>query len=166
MQPSTTALVVAGVGVAGILVGHLFTRSWQHEQWLRDKRYQDYQDVLSAVTTAYMAIIRVDRMEGTSLYNEDMVKELEVIKVEAFRVLRDRIFIAYELAEADILGEWDSAVTNFEKLNIDDVTFAKRFNVVNDKLVRMALNPAKRPWWPKRCWNRRNVAKFRAEHPQ
>jgi len=103
-------------------------------------------------------------MEGTSLYNEEMVKELEVIKAESFRVLRDRIFIADELAYSDILVEWDSAVTNFDKRTIDDVTFAKRFNLVNDKLVRMALEPPKRPWWLKHWWNRRKLAKFRAQH--
>ncbi len=59
----TLALVFWGViaPLVGILVGHYLSRSWQREQWFRDKRYEDYQAVLSATVAAYKAIIQVDR---------------------------------------------------------------------------------------------------------
>lgn len=143
----TLVLVLWGViaPFVGIFVGHFLSRSWQHEQWFRDKRSEDYQAVLSAVSSAYMAIVRVDKASDTSHYTPEMAQEAEVIKVDSFRILRDRIFIADELEFANVLAEWDTAVTNREMRNSDERVFAERFSELNSKLVRMALNPPKRP---------------------
>jgi hypothetical protein len=107
-QGLTLALVLWGViaPLVGILIGHLLLRSWQREQWFRDKRYEDYQAVLSATVAAYMAIVRVDMASLTSLFTPEMLQEVEVIKADSFRVLRDRIFIAEELDYGGILVEW------------------------------------------------------------
>jgi hypothetical protein len=158
----TIALVLWGViaPLVAILVGHYLSRSWQREQWLRDKRYEDYQAVLSALTSAYMVIVRVDKVSGTSLFTPEMLQEVEVTKVDSFRVLRDRIFIAEELDYGGILVEWDTAVTNYEMRNSDERTFATRFSKLNEKLVRMALNPLKRPGRFKRWRMRRELAKY------
>jgi hypothetical protein len=155
-------LVLWGViaPLVGIFVGHLLSRSWQREQWFRDNRYEDYQAVLSAVSSAYMAIVRLDKASDTSHFAPEMVQEVEVIKVDSFRVLRDRIFIADELDFAGILVEWDTTVTNYEMHAIDERTFADRFSKLNDNLVRMALNPQKRHGWFKRWRMRRELAKY------
>ena len=156
------ALVLWGViaPLVGILVGHFLSRSWQREQWFWDKRYQDYEAVLSAVCSAYMAIVRLDKASTTSHYVPEMVQDVEVTKVDAFRVLRDRIFIAEELEFANILVEWDTAVTNFEMHNCDERTFADRFSKRNGKLVHMALHPPKSPGRFKRWQMGRALAKY------
>jgi hypothetical protein len=61
-QGLTLALVLWGViaPLVSILVGHYLSRSWQREQWFRDKRYEDYRAVLSATVAAFTAIVRVD----------------------------------------------------------------------------------------------------------
>jgi hypothetical protein len=66
----TLALVLWSVfaPLVGILVGHYLSRSWQREQWFRDKRSEDYQAVLSATVAAYTAIVWVDMASLTSLY--------------------------------------------------------------------------------------------------
>jgi hypothetical protein len=161
----TLALVLWGViaPLIGILVGHYLSRSWQREQWFRDKRYEDYQAVLSATVAAYTAIVRVDMASLTSLFTPEMQQEVEVIKADSFRVLRDRIFIAEELDYGGILVEWDTIVTNYGMHTIDEREFAGRFSKFNDKLVRMALNPPKRPGWFKRWRISREMARLSRE---
>ncbi len=159
----TLALVLWGViaPLIGILFGHYLSRSWQREQWFRDKRYEDYQAVLSATVTAYMTIVRVDLASLTSMMRPEMLQEIEVMKADSFRVLRDRIFIAEELNYAGILVEWDTAVTNYAMRTIDERKFADRFSKLNEKLVHMALNPPRRPGWFKRWWMNRELVRLR-----
>ena len=161
----TLALVLWGViaPLVGILVGHYLSRSWQREQWFRDKRYEDYQAVLSATVAAFTAIVRVDMTSLTSHFTPEMQQEVEVIKADSFRVLRDRIFIAEELDYGGILVQWDSIVTNYGMHTSDEQEFTGRFSEFNDKLVRMALNPPKSPGWFKRWRLRRLSRKFSRE---
>jgi hypothetical protein len=156
------ALVLWGViaPLVGILVGHFLSRSWQREQWFRDKRYEDYQAVLSAIVAAYMAVVRIDMASLTSLFSPEMAQEVEVIKAESFRVLRDRIFIAKELDLGGILVEWDTLITNYQKHASDEREFAGRFSSLNDKLVRMALNPPKFPGHFKQWRRHRELARY------
>ena len=160
-----TALTGLGCALIGILVGHYLTRSWQREQWRRDKRYEDYQAVLSAITAAYMAIVGVDKASTTSLYTPEMTAEMESIKIQSFKVIRDRIFIADELESGAIIVEWDTAVHNYEMRTSDVREFAGRYSELNDKLIRMALNPPKRPGWFKRWRMDREFKKYRDQHP-
>ena len=159
----TLALLLWGViaPIVGILIGHYLSRSGQREQWFRDKRYEDYQAVLSATVAAYMAIVRVDMASLTSLFTPEMLQEVEVIKADSFRVLRDRIFIAEELDYGGILVEWDTLVTNYKMHTSDEREFAGRFSNLNDKLVRMALNHPKRTGWFKRWRISREFAKYK-----
>jgi hypothetical protein len=87
-----------------------------------------------------------------------MQHEVEVIKADSFRVLRDRIFIAEELDYGGILVEWDTIVTNYGMHISDEREFAGRFSSLNQKLVGMALNPAKHPGWFKR-WRLRRLSR-------
>jgi hypothetical protein len=149
--------------LVGIFVGNRLSRSSQREQWFRDKRYEDYQAVLSALVSAYTTIVRVDMASSTSLYTPEMLQEVEIIKADSFRVLRDRIFIAEELNYAGILVEWDTMVTNYGMHSSDEREFAGRFSELNDKLVRMALNPPRHPGWFERWRLRRLRRKFSRE---
>jgi len=151
--------------LVGILVGHYLSRSSQREQWFRDKRYEDYQAVLSATVAAYTAIVRVDMASLTSLFSPEMQQEVEVIKADSFRVLRDRIFIAEELDYGGILVEWNLIVTNYGMHASDEREFTGRFSEFNNKLVRMALNPPRRPrrlklWWMSRELRKLNKRSF------
>jgi hypothetical protein len=176
-QGWTLALVLWGVvaPLVGIFVGHYLSRSWQREQWFRDKRYEDYQAVLSATVAAYTAIIRIDKGDysdsrgaiqrgpnGITYKTTKMLQEeIDVIKADSFRVLRDRIFIAEELDYGGILVEWDTIVTKYGMHTSDEREFAGRFSEFNNKLVRMALNPPIRPGWFKRWRMNRELVRFR-----
>ena len=125
----------------GILVGHVLTRSWQIRQWRMDRRWQDYQAVMTAITSAYMAILRLDNAKATNSLTRELVAEVETIKHDSFRVIRDRIAIAGELENGNILVDWDTAVTNYEADTREERRFAERFSAINERLVRMARNP-------------------------
>jgi hypothetical protein len=139
MQASTVSFLVAGAGIGGILLGHYLTRSWQHEQWLRDKRYDDYQTVLSAITAAYLAITRVNNATFTSMYTEDMARELEVIKADAFRVLHDRIFIAGELRNAAVMKKWLYVLDSYHQPGKQQESGAA-FSALTAELASMAIS--------------------------
>jgi hypothetical protein len=163
MQPQTITLIATASGIGGI--GHLLSRSWQREQWLRDKRHEDYQAVLSAVSSAYMAIARLAGAVGTPNYTHELASEVEAMKVESFRVLRDRIFIAMELESEDVLVEWETTITDFDLRSINGRIFSDRFTDLNLKLVRMALHPPKGIGRFRRWRTHRELAKYRAKHP-
>ena len=94
-----------------------------------------------------------------------MLQEVDISKVDSFRILRDRIFIADELRCEGILNKWDTAVTNYEMHNSDERVFAERFSTINDQLVRMALNPPKQTGWFKLWRLNRKLVKLTKEKP-
>jgi len=124
-----------------------------------ERRWQDYQSVMTAIASAYMAILRLDNASATQRLTQELVEEVESIKHDSFRVIRDRIAIANELECANILGDWDAAVTNYEFRPKEDnegaqKLFARRFSGVNEQLVRMARHPP--PGRCKRFWRSLN----------
>jgi hypothetical protein len=117
-----------------------------------------------------MAILRLDNGKAAQSLTPELVDEVEMIKHDSFRVIRDRIAIADELEQWSILLGWDAAVTNYElrpKEDEEDAQkrFAKLFSKINEQLVRMArqLPPGRlrqvsrrSNWWMQYRW-----AKFR-----
>jgi hypothetical protein len=154
------ALWAAAGPMAGVLVGHFLTRSWQREQWHMDQRRQEYRELLTAITNAYMALIRSDYGDESNFIRFTL--EVAAVRDESFRTLRDRIYIAGEIANADILGQWDTAVTNYEYDKKEERRFAERFTNINNQLIFLALHPRKRPSRSRVWRDRRAVAKFRA----
>jgi hypothetical protein len=75
--------------LVGIIAGHFLTRSSQHIQRVRDNRKQEYRELLTALTAAYMHILQY---EGSG---EDV--RFSPVGNEAFRMLQDRIFIADDI---------------------------------------------------------------------
>jgi hypothetical protein len=137
----TTILALwAAIGpLVGIIVGHVLTRSWQRKQWYLDNRTQEYRELLGSLTSTYMLMSRFKGGTG----DRDEFFRLERLKMESFRVLRDRILIADELKGADILAQWADAFHNFEA-NRDERKFSDRFTKINETLVSMARKEPER----------------------
>ena len=155
MQQTTIALVVTSVGItgtlAGVVMGHLLTRSWQQEQWLRDKRWQEYRELISAVTSSYIALIRLDAVRGTPASTRELSEEVNAIKHEAFRVIRDRLIIAKEIESGLVLDRWDEAVSNYDR-DGNVRRLAERFTGLNSLVIHLALHPPVKAsrWWQRR----------------
>lgn len=118
------AVWAAAGPLVGILVGHFLTRSWQRTQWLMDSRKQEYRELLTTLTNTYIVF---GQYIGHSIALDPQTRrEVDQAERESYRVVRDRLFIAKDLQEADILNLWATAVENY-KQGLDIKVFAKRF---------------------------------------
>jgi len=140
MQDHTFAFIVSAVGIvgalAGIVIGHFLTRSSQHRQWIRDNRKQEYRELLSSISDAYLHIVQIKPGLG---WEKEAYLRTEQVKADSFRVLHDRIFIAQEIKDADIMPLW-LWVINLEKFPGKSEESQKEFMSLTAKLVEMALN--------------------------
>jgi hypothetical protein len=129
--------------VIGIILGHFLNRSDQHADWLRDKRRQEYREVLSAIAGAYVALLHLtDVKEQGGLSPEHKLSAERAVN-ESFRTLRDRIVIAGEITFADSLNEWATAIQSYRTGDL--LGFADRFTSISKMLVEMALVPTEKP---------------------
>ncbi|HEV2484887.1 MAG TPA: hypothetical protein VGT08_05090 [Terracidiphilus sp.] len=115
MQQETVTLIVAGLGIggtlAGIVVGHFLTRSWQREQWLLDCRKQEFKEVASAISHFSIEHLSYVTSQGTVLAQS---KQAYVDSMKAVScVLTDRIFIASDLDSARIPSRFLAIMEKF-----------------------------------------------------
>lgn len=117
----------AAVGpILGILIGGLTAWAIQRAQWLRDRKLEEYRELLNAMNTA--AIEQLD--SGTSLKTKEAFKS-------AGRVFADRIFIRDDMEELDAEKNYMSAVKDFDK-DEDRERFGERVDVVRNALIKKA----------------------------
>lgn len=158
--------VWAAVGpMVGIGLGYLLTTRQQRKQWLQDKRREEYRELLGALTASYMTLMHIsEQVEKGQKIQEEISLLGEKAKIEAYRILRDRIIIADEIMAAETLVEWDTAVTNYLK-TLNTFKFANRFSQINVSLVHMARKTPKRPSLIVcfRLWRERRVMLKEAE---
>jgi hypothetical protein len=128
------AFLVVGTYLGAFLNQH-FSKSARREEWLRDNKKQEYKELLTALSNAYLTLIRFGT-PGTALPGE-IERQISDTEADSYRVLRDRLFIAVELESKNISQLWTEAAHNFA-VNRDARKFAERFSAINDKLVRMA----------------------------
>ena len=138
MDQSSIALIAAAFGVGGVLMGHYLTRSWQREQWLLDRRKEEYRELICALSTVFTNMQRF----GTSIGDRDFNIRLAQTNADSYRVIRDRIFIADEIAKAHIMERWYSILGAAEKdQHAAWRTFADGYEELAKKLVQMAVSP-------------------------
>ncbi len=138
LDQSSVTLIAAGFGVGGALLGHYLTRSWQREQWNLDRRREEYRELITALSDVFTSMQR----SGMFMGDQDRALKLEIIKANAFRAIRDRILIAEELRETDILKRWAIAFDPVDHFSHDNQTwkkFAEEYSTINNILVKMAL---------------------------
>jgi hypothetical protein len=114
MNTQGWSLIVAGVGivgtVSGALANSLITRSTQRNQWVRDKKMQEYRELLSALSRAEMLLIQSRGVRG----GEDG-RPLDEATLEARIAIKDRIFIANVMKEVDVEARWRSILIHYYK---------------------------------------------------
>ena len=126
--------------LAGVVVGagltYLLGRSKEHEQWLRDNRKQEYRELLSSISDAYLNMVKTKPGIG---WEKEAHLRAEQLKSDAFRVLHDRIFIAQEIKDADIMNQW-LYVINLERFPNKYREAENEFLSLTSTLVEMALD--------------------------
>lgn len=138
MDQSSIALIAAAFGVGGVLMGHYLTRSWQREQWLLDRRKEEYRELICALSTVFTNMQRFGMGTGTPDFNIKLAQT----NADSYRVIRDRIFIADEIANAHIMERWYSLLGAVEdNRRASWSTFADGYEDLTKKLVQMAVSP-------------------------
>lgn len=140
MQRLTIALGIwAGVGpIVGILLGHFLTRSSQREQWLRDKRNEEWHELLTALAESLRVSLKIYPARALSDEEERTIVEAQS---NSFRVIRDRIFIAPDVQALNIENRWSAAV-QYHSQTMDAKKLGNAYKELRDEIVSTAT---KRP---------------------
>jgi hypothetical protein len=123
--------------LVGIWLGNFLSKQNQHKQWARDNRKQEYRELLTSLSAAYLHIVQ----QGPGENEEDSIRlRNDPIRNEAFRVLHDRIFIAQEIKGADIFNKWLVVVNAYNSMGYLDLDVPDKFLLLIHELVCMALD--------------------------
>ncbi len=156
MQEYVT-LAVAGIGIvgslSGVIVGQRMSRSWQREQWVLDRRVQEFRELLDALADDFRVAMT---MYVGAVIDSDGQREIVASHSTAMRVIRSRVFVFEEVTKFNIELRWTSAV-NHHRQTSDIEMLATIFNGIRVQIVnaaRPALSTQRLPWL-KRLFRRR-----------
>jgi hypothetical protein len=142
MDQQTVTLIVAGLGIAGtlggIVVGHILSRSAQREQWVVDRRHEEFQELIKTLDASILSEVTSndDSMELTPVERRDKARRTS----DFFQVLRTRIFTVGDIKRLDIDREWRVAVALYYK-NRDKKLLENTYLALMQKLVQAATVP-------------------------
>jgi hypothetical protein len=146
MQGSAISLIIAIVGIAGslggVVIGQRLSKSWEREQWLLDTKKQEYRELLSAFSIAYMELQRLHGPGWVS--SEQDQRHCSLVELDSYRVLRDRLYTAVALERENMRYRWAEALVNFKDTK-DERRFAARFSSICDTIVWLATGEGERP---------------------
>src|SRR2546426_2066997 len=112
MTSQAWGLLGVGVGIMGTLattvVNNFLGRSSQRTQWIRDKKMQEYRELLSAMSKAEMLLIR---LKGFTDGND--IEMREQAEIETWTTIKDRIFIANVMMEEEVRWNWGRIVRKY-----------------------------------------------------
>jgi hypothetical protein len=153
MQQETITLIVAGLGIVGTLTSGPLTqfiaKRSQREQWERDKKTEEFRELLDALTVAYLERCEIARnaVIMTNPFESDQTDgEVEPTAAEmtAYRLLRTRLFTAIDLEAEDVTKRWTTAFMKFRSDGgIEE--FATRFSNISATIVWLSTGKGKRP---------------------
>jgi hypothetical protein len=134
--------VAAVVGpFVGIFVGHWLGRSWQRKQWLMDNRKEECRELSSGLSAAHSAIadIAAQKLTGNALISGEDERNAWRLRIESYRLLRNRIFLAHELKKENLLARWLDATQRVDHGRMDLQEFTKVYGQINDAIVALAM---------------------------
>lgn len=131
------ALVLWGViaPLVGILAGHFLSRSWQQNQWMQDRRKEEWRELLTVLTRSFATICKYTG--PMMVLDGDDMRALDEAQTVAQTTIRDRIFIAKDVKQLGIYETWVSAVRTFENDKVY-IGFAGQYAIINAKIVNAA----------------------------
>jgi hypothetical protein len=138
MQQNTVTLVVAVVGIAGTLggvfLGQHMTQQWQRKQWTLDRRKEEWRELLSALAESLRVQMKV--YPGRVLAPDEQRAIVEA-QSNSFRVIRDRIFIASDVAQLDIEIRWSKALMDHNR-DLDPKVLGAAYDAIRKEIVKAA----------------------------
>ncbi len=159
MQEYVT-LVVAGIGIvgslSGVIVGQRMSRSWQREQWVLDRRVQEFRELLDALADDFRVAMT---MHVGAVIDSDGQREIVESHSTAMQVIRSRIFVFEEVTRLNIELRWTTAV-NHHRQTFDVERLATVFTEIRVQIVNAArpVLSAQRLPWCRRLFGRKRSA--------
>jgi hypothetical protein len=140
MEQETVTIVVASLGavttLGGIVFGHFLSRSSQREQWMLDRRHQEFQELLGALAASMHA--EVEAMYQSELTSEEL-KDKTRRTADFFQIVQTRIFTFTDVKRLDLKREWLAAVNAHLTSRPHDLeTFEKTYQTLTQRLVNAA----------------------------
>jgi hypothetical protein len=137
VQQETITFVVAGLGilstVGGIVISHFLTRSNQHQQWLRDRRLDEYKTVLAAVNEMFEA-----HAVGSIMANDmdTALRQRETVG-RCFRTIANCVMIADDLKKIELFQTLINCQGHFD-LTQNSAGFGSDRRIIIGLLIKMA----------------------------
>lgn len=120
--------------LAGIVVGHFLTRSWQAKQWLLDRKNEEWRELITALSISLRASLKVYPVRPL-----DPSEQREIVEAHAdcFRVIRDRLFIAKDVKTLNLENRWSEAVQH-HKSTLDAAHLGKTYDGIRMEILVLA----------------------------
>jgi hypothetical protein len=139
MQQQTATLVVAVLGIGGtlggIVGGHILTRSWQREQWIRDKRNEEFRELLEALAESFRVELT---LHAGAVLDPDAQRAIVDGQSNAMAVIRSRIFTADVVQRFGIELKWAEAIQKHHD-TLDAAPLAETFTEIRVAILKSAL---------------------------
>lgn len=123
--------------LVGLLVGHVMTRSWQREQWLRDSKKQEYKELLTSLTIASVDLIEFLASQGTPL-QVDGSGWRSSLKISMVK-LSDCIFIAHDLDSSKIPKRYMELIDQIREGGEPVGDFIDKMGMLIEEVRQLAL---------------------------
>ena len=140
MEQGTVTVFVAGLGsvttLGALFLGQFLSRSSQREQWMRDRRHEEFKELLEALVASMHA-------EVEATYQSELTPEEREEKrrktADFFRVIQTRIFTFADVKRLDLKREWLAAVNaHLTSRPYDLGAFEKTYQTLTQRLVDAA----------------------------
>ena len=120
--------------LVGVLIGAYLSTRTERRHWLRDNERLEYRQLFTTLIRSYSTIVNI---KSRSLRTGEDELQAEQARLESLNVVRDRIFIAPEIRQMQILDTWSTALDHFQAQR-DYKAFAAEFAGIMDRLRRSA----------------------------
>jgi hypothetical protein len=146
---SATIGAFGGGIVSGFLV-HVLTQSREREKWILDSKKQEYRELLSAMSNAYIVTLSSTFDE---IYNDkDGRNRYFNAQNHSIRLFRDRIFINNDLDLESLAMRWAEVLN--AKSTIERSLIHQEFDSIRDEIVNAANRAVPRTTWQRlQFWN-------------
>jgi hypothetical protein len=123
--------------LGGVFLGQYYTRKSQRDQWLLDNKKQEYRELLDALAAAHMSLMTNIPLDKNGFILER--RRPGPAEIIAYRVMRDRIFIARDVEQEKLAKKWEQAAASFDGQHIPIKELTDRYLEVHDVIVDLAL---------------------------
>jgi hypothetical protein len=144
IEQETITIVVASLGtvgtLGGIAVGNFLSRSSQMEQWMRDRRYEEFKELLGGLAEAMFAEVEITYQSEKFTAEELRAKSLRCANF--FMIVQTRIFTFRDVQKLGLKREWLAAVNHHRAGRPHDLgVFEKKYQLLVERLVDAATSP-------------------------